>query len=770
MRLAFRRTLAFGVLACLGIAPAAASAVPLPGSSTPLAGSSFQGGDGNQDDEGPYLDWQGMQAIGRVVHGADPNATDSAFTNGSKEDEPGGWDLVTSPDGVTPANSNILDAWSVLDQPGSSTFLYLGFTRAAVNGTAIVAFELNQDRRLWDNGRALIPCRRTGDLLLVVQIGSKEADVFPEQWVTSTTDSATGCAATGTLDQASSLPDGSAQGASNSAATTSRLPGFFPPSSTIPDARQFGEAALDLGRLAATSFHEGCFAFNSLWVHSLASTSPSSTLKDYVAPRRVAVRTCAASGTKFLDTDTDGVRDPGEPGIPLVLVWADYDNDGALDSGEPARVTDAGGEYVLENIRPPSGTYTVREALVRRPAAGANWICSFPHDGTPGGFGGGSGGRFGCGWGPISSATVPNALGLEFGNWLPAQLTVEKRLWPSTDAGRFDIAVNGETVLPAAGDGAIKTVTEPPGVSAVSEAAVPPADPASYRSSVLCDTSSHPVPAVRDGTGAQLTLTAGDRARCTFVNVVHGAPAIAITKDGPAVAVAGATLRYNLYVTNPGEVAFAASSVHVTDPRCDHAPALAKKASATGSDTSPGTLDTDDTWTYTCSKKTTPPAPCAESDVPNKATVVAGAPPNRVTDDDAIVTTLTCSGKPPLEPEPPSTAAPGTPGAEQPEPPPSDSIGYAGLVLRKGCLGRLSQVRVVGSLIDDVRVSVDGRAVAREHAAILDRSVRLRGKGLSPGRHRVTVRVTFQRGAGGTPVTLTRSVRSCAAAQPRFTG
>ena len=54
-------------------------------------------------------------------------------------------------------------------------------------------------------------------------------------------------------------------------------------------------------------------------------------MQDYVAPRPIDLRTCAAAGTKFFDLDADGVRDAGEPGIPGFQVFADYDNDGQLD-------------------------------------------------------------------------------------------------------------------------------------------------------------------------------------------------------------------------------------------------------------------------------------------------------------------------------------------------------------------------------------------------------------------------------------------------------
>jgi hypothetical protein len=208
------------------IAAAPASAVDLTPSTNPLPGSNFQGADGNEDDASRLADWQGMEAAGRVRHSPDPNAQDSAFSGGSKEDEPGEWDLTTEAGGVNPAKDNIRDAWSVVDQPDGNTFLYLDFAREASEGTTFVAFELNRDARLWDNGRARIPCRRTGDVLVSYEPHGSAITVVIQRWVTETTDNATGCARTGRLDDFAALSPDAAQGRSTRARsrTTCRAP------------------------------------------------------------------------------------------------------------------------------------------------------------------------------------------------------------------------------------------------------------------------------------------------------------------------------------------------------------------------------------------------------------------------------------------------------------------------------------------------------------------------------------------------------------------
>jgi hypothetical protein len=771
------------VVACALVAMSAgvARAAPLPTGSAPLPGSSFQGADGDQDDQAPYVDWQGLQATGRVTHSPDPNAADSAFVGGSQEDEPGEWDLTTEPGGVSPAKSNILDAWSVVDQPAADTFLYLGFTREAAGGTTYVAFELNQDARLWNNGRAEIPCRRTGDVLVVLAAHGNDVEMVLERWTTTATNAATGCATRGSLTRVTSVASADAQGVANSGAIASRLPGSFAPGSTVA-AGLFGEAALRLNALIEHAFDDQCFNFASIWMHSRSSLSEPSNLQDYVMPRPLAVRTCSASGTKFLDLNANGARDEGEPGIPRFVVWADYDDDGVRDADEPYSVTDDRGDYVVHDIRPPNGTYRLRETLLAADRLqDTSWVCSSPHDGTPGGFGDGSGGLFGCGWGPIATATTPYAQGRDFGNWLPAELTIEKQLWPADDPGRFDLAVNGVTVLPAAGDGATTTIALRPGSYDITEVAVPPTNAADYRSTATCRATTRRRGRVRTGAGyTGLVLHAGARATCTFINVRPGVPAIAIQKAGPTVATAGDTLHYRLYVSNPGDRAFPASSVEVRDPACDEAPELVTK----GGDDSPDTLDPGDTWTYGCSRNT--PAPegdCTVSTVANRATVTATADGTAVTDDDEILTTLNCPDEPPQPPLPTPTPGPTPsipPGPSPvtgaavappgPRPPAAGRIGIAGLRVGGGCVRTTADVRLIGTRMARIAVSVNGRRVSNRRLAILQRRATPLRRLFSAGRHRVVVRVTFQRGSGAPAVTLRRTITVCGPARPSFAG
>jgi hypothetical protein len=522
------------VAALVLAAPASAQLSP---TTSPLQGSTFQGADGNQENDSPLIDWQRLQADGRVRHSPDPNPDDTAFNGGSEETEPKDWGLTTETGGVRPDKSNIRDAWSAVDQPDGNTFLYLGFTREGTVGTTFLTFELNHDDRLWNNGRAKIPCRRTGDILVSYEPHGNDpvVDVVIRRWVTTGTDVDSGCATTGRLEPVTTLRANiDAQGAMNETAIPSYLPGAF--TGTVPE-RRFGEAALNLEALLQQVPGGGCMAFNSVWMHTRSSDvlARSSNMQDYVAPRSLSIWTCTASGTKFFDRDANGRRDANDPGIPGFRIWADYNDDGVYDRDvEPFSVSDDDGEYVIHDIDPPDNTYTLREQLLSRRSRALtvadDWQCSFPNNLTDGGTGSAPDGRFQCAWGPFNVNSTPNQGGRDFGNWFPARLTVEKQLFPPMDPGRFDLLVNGEVVLAGAGDGATTTLSVVPGTYAVSEQAAAGTNPADYRTEVRCrhSTGFGRVRAGGDFTG--LELFAGQSGTCTFFNVRPGTPAISIVK------------------------------------------------------------------------------------------------------------------------------------------------------------------------------------------------------------------------------------------------
>ena len=432
------------------------------------------------------------------------------------------------------------------------------------------------------------------------------------------------------------------QGAVNSAAIPNSLPGSF--GGTIPGGR-FGEAAINLGRVLDEAFGDSCLAFTSIWMHSRSSTSERSNMQDYVGPAPLETRTCAAAGTKFLDLDADGVRDPGEPGVPRFQIFADYDGDGVHDPIEPFTLTDEQGDYVLDDIRPPGGSYTLREALLPS-ATPQDWQCSFPT----------------CRHPRRLRRRPRRAVRLRLGSDQRGRRAVRARprlrqLGPgATD--RAQGAPAGERPGPlrplgerrdrATGSGRTATrrpCTVQPGTHTVAEAAVPPDRGRRLRlGGGLREPGIAQAAAAVGATTGTVTVTSGASVVCTFRNTRKGSPGIAIDKTGPATAERGDVLHYTLYVTNVGTLPFAAADVAVTDPRCDERPELEAKRDAAGADDpSPETLDPGDTWIYRCSRTTEPPGDdCVPGVVRNTATVNGSAGGSSVEDSDSIDTVLTC--------------------------------------------------------------------------------------------------------------------------------
>jgi hypothetical protein len=68
------------------------------------------------------------------------------------------------------------------------------------------------------------------------------------------------------------------------------------------------------------------------------------------------------SGIIFHDYNTNGVQDPGEPGIAGQTVFLDLDGSGQFKSGDPTAITDANGNYQFTGVR--AGTYIVRQYLL----------------------------------------------------------------------------------------------------------------------------------------------------------------------------------------------------------------------------------------------------------------------------------------------------------------------------------------------------------------------------------------------------------------------
>ena len=79
------------------------------------------------------------------------------------------------------------------------------------------------------------------------------------------------------------------------------------------------------------------------------------------ASAAAAVQFGAVSGRAFEDDNYNGAIDPGELGLPGVVVYADLNGNGAPDPGEPSAITDFKGDYMIAGLLP--GAITIRQVV-----------------------------------------------------------------------------------------------------------------------------------------------------------------------------------------------------------------------------------------------------------------------------------------------------------------------------------------------------------------------------------------------------------------------
>jgi uncharacterized repeat protein (TIGR01451 family) len=312
---------------------ATASATFLSPTPDPLAGSNFQGGDGDQADDSGHIDWQTLASVppgdnGFVVNSTDSTTDDSCFGSpNQKQLNPGGWVFIDCGTGVNPSKDNLLAGWSSVDHAGD-TFLYLAFTREAQTGNTYLAFELNQQAGTFHNPAGYdVPCR-TGDgdgplpddLIISYQVESggtpPNVEIVVHRWKTLTASASDPrhCALTGTVDELDPQPF--AEGAVNAGSIPNYLNGGSPANFL---AGTFGEAALNLSGFFRSYLNDRpCFAFGSISMESHSSTSFTSDLKDFIGPTPLSVANCQINVDKQVR-----VRTGGTPSDPTTDTYAD---------------------------------------------------------------------------------------------------------------------------------------------------------------------------------------------------------------------------------------------------------------------------------------------------------------------------------------------------------------------------------------------------------------------------------------------------------------
>jgi hypothetical protein len=206
-------------------------------------------------------------------------------------EQPGRLGLHGRPRGASPWSDNILDLYSAVDRaPGGDVFVYLAFTRyAATGGTTYLAFDLNQDARLWRNSRgANIPCRKTNDIVITFTTHGGMSNVGVQRWVTDTEDPTTHCARTGHAVSAGKPDRRRGPGRRQHRIDRQLPPGLLRRRDRRGQVRSGGDQHLE----GAADLHEWCTEFVSTWMHSRSSESATAALKDFVAPHRIPVATC----------------------------------------------------------------------------------------------------------------------------------------------------------------------------------------------------------------------------------------------------------------------------------------------------------------------------------------------------------------------------------------------------------------------------------------------------------------------------------------------
>src|SRR3954452_23500687 len=302
----------------------------------PLTGSAFDSGDGDQDNA-LSQDWQGAYAARPGQESADAN--DDCFVGGVKELIPGQWAFDTSLGGCTPGKSNLRVAYINAESTAATTFGHFGFFRNNTTGNTFLTFELNQLGTSWNNGKATIPCRSDGDVLLSFEVGGSSLKTILYKWRGTSGDAAQGCpkGGTGTFVSSGEIPAGRFQGTMNAVTAIANhvKPGTY--GATFPK-NSFGEAAIDLPATLAAMGESPCFGFLRMQVHSRSSSSISSAMIDYTNPVPINLQSCAITGTSYQGGTPNGRRAAGEPPLAGFRQYIDANDNGAYDAGEPSGV------------------------------------------------------------------------------------------------------------------------------------------------------------------------------------------------------------------------------------------------------------------------------------------------------------------------------------------------------------------------------------------------------------------------------------------------
>ncbi len=231
-------------------------------------------------------------------------------------------------------------------------------------------------------------------------------------------------------------------------------------------------------------------------------------------------------------------------------------------------------------------------------------------------------------------------------------------------------------------------------------------------------------------------------------------PGIAIDKTGPATAIAGELLTYDLAVTNTGNTSFPEAGVKLTDTvltggACATAPTV---PTSKNGDKTPAELNPGETWVYQCQVQTK----AGDTKVSNKGDVSG-------TDGGGKTVTATDTA---------DTVLAAAAGAVSPA---GKVSGRARLTGTVGCAAsRYAKAAVTGNAIKQVTFYVNGKKVKTLTKANSGKNfqVLFTTKSLKYGTYKVQAKVQFKANAVPSSRTLNLQFSRCRprVIKPKFTG
>jgi hypothetical protein len=325
----------------------------------PLTPSTFEGGDGNLlVNTSGNTDWANVANLNPAFDLLSGTG-DNSFGQGTKEDDPN-VSVVTG--SIPPNKSDLTRFYEASETVGGNTYLYLGWERTNVLGSANFDFEFNQlaQPNLTTTGKKTLN-RTAGDLLVTYDFtnGGGRPTLGLLSWLTSATTPVIPGFATNSCLSAHSFPcwgDKIALTSANSIGAVNNVDSVTDPLfSNQPNyinpvpALQFGEAAINL--TGSGLFPPGaCEALNSAFVRSRSSASFTAEVKDFIAPIPVNISNCGAFAFSKVSSKTGHA--------PLAGATFTVTKGGTAVPGSPF-TTDSSGTICLTKLVP--GTYTVTE-------------------------------------------------------------------------------------------------------------------------------------------------------------------------------------------------------------------------------------------------------------------------------------------------------------------------------------------------------------------------------------------------------------------------